>query len=315
WAINLTNDQRPCLVHPLLGGPNSFGAALLSLPEQDDLLNRLESGRVKMLVCLEADPLLEAPQAERFSAALNQLDKLAVLDCLPTQLSAQADLFIPTRTMTESSGTFINNEGRLRRYHQVMEPGEPLKVTGNENHPPREFSSVTPGSDPLAAMTLLQILLEDGSSLDQLHQQLVCEFPRLAGLEKPVSVTGVRVQEAPARNWGRRDLPEQPEGTLQLIVAPARYGSDLLSRFSDKLEPRFVSARIMLNPQDAETRNLQDGDRVVLDMEVGSFTLPLVCHPALAVGCALVENSAALPQLIPGAGISYCQVNREGAYD
>ncbi len=66
-AAELTSEERPCLVHPLLSAPNSFGAALLSPTEPADLLSRLESGLVKMLVCLETDPLLEAPQSSKFA--------------------------------------------------------------------------------------------------------------------------------------------------------------------------------------------------------------------------------------------------------
>ena len=106
-------------------------------------------------------------------------------------------------------------------------------------------------------------------------------------------------------------LPEAPEGALQLIVSPARYGSDLASRHSAKLEPRFPAARLLLNPADAGQLGLQDGGRVVLDSEEGSFTLPLSCSEDLANGCALVENSAALPQLLPGSGIRFCHVGRE----
>ena len=312
-ALKLSNDQRPCLIHPLLGGPNSFGAALLSLPGQEDLLAALESGRVKMLVCIESDPLLEAPQVERFSSTLTRLEKLAVLDYLPTPLSQQADLFIPTRTPIESEGTFINNEGRLRAFSRVMEPGLPISVTGQGDHPVREFSKLTPGDDPLSAISLLQSLLKDSSSMADLHQQLVREFPRLAGLETLSSTDdGVRVQAAPARNGGNKSLPEQPKGTLQLVVSSARYGTDLFSRFADKLEPRMAPARVLVNFQDAEERQLQDGELVVLDTETGSITLPLTCHAQIAVGCVLLENSAALPQLVPGAGFSFCQLSREG---
>lgn len=311
-AMKLSNDRRLCLIYPLLGGPNSFGVALLSLPEQDTLLTRLESGRVKMLICLESDPSLEAPHGERFASALTRLEKLVVLDYLPTPLSQQADLFIPTRTPVESEGTFINNEGRLRPFAKVMEPGLPIRVTSHGEHPPREFSQLTPGSEPISAIWLLQLLLEDESSMADLRQALVQEFPRLVGLDKlSPADDGVRVQAAPARNWGASKLPEQPQGSLQLVVSPARYGSDLFSRFADKLEPRMASARVLVNIKDAQKRKLQGGELVVLDTEAGSFTLPLVCQSDIAAGCVLLENSAALPQLIPGAGFSFCQLSRE----
>lgn len=312
FAQKLSNDQRSCPIYPVLGGPNSFGAALLSLPEQDDMLMRLESGKVKMLVSLESDPLLDAPQSERFAAALTRLDKLVTLDYLPTPLSRHANLFIPTRTPVETDGTFINNEGRLRLFSRVLEPGVPIKDSADGNHPPREFSTETPGSEPVAATALLQLLLKDKSTIDRLRSQMVKAFPRLAGLDRLLaSDSGVRVASAPAREMGEDGLPEQPEGTLQLVVSPARYGSDLFSRFSAKLDARKVGSHVVLNPRDVEVYQLQEGEAVVVDTDCGSFTLPLISDPALAPGCALIENNDSMAQLVPGRGLTYCQIHRE----
>lgn len=313
-AKNLSNDQRPCPVYPVLGGPNSFGAALLSLPEQDDMLSRLESGKVKMLISLETDPLLDAPQSERFAAALTGLDKLVTLDYLPTPLSRDANLFIPTRTPVETVGTFINNEGRLRLFNPVLEPGIPLKESVEGNHPPREFSTETPGGEPVSAVSLLQLLLRDKSSISEIRSLMVKEFPRLAGLEKlSAADIGIRVAAAPARDMGDDNLPEPPEGAFQLIISPARYGSDLFSRFSTKLDVRKVEAQVVMNPVDAEEYRLQEGDGVIIDTDCGSFNLPLACDAALAAGSVLIENNASMAQMVPGRGLAYCQIHREAS--
>lgn len=313
-AQGLGNEERPCPIYPVLGGPNSFGAALLSLPEQDDMLTRLESGKVRMLVCLESDPLLEAPAAERFSAALTQLEILVSLDYLPTPLSKVANLFIPTRSPVECDGTFINNEGRVRMFSQVLEPGIPIRETGQGGHPPREFSTFTPGGEPVAAVSLLQDLLNDGSSLNELREQIAKKFHRLADLGKVSSAeSGFRVAPAPDRDLGRQALPEQPLGTMQLIVSPARYGSDLFSRFSDKLDSRKKTVGVSLHPDDARERGFNEGEMLTIDTDCGSFSLPLNCHPGLAAGCVLLENSDSFAPLVPGRGLAYCQVHREVA--
>ena len=315
-AAGVSNERRPCLIHPVLGGPNSFGCALLSLPEQDNLLTRLESGRVKMLVCLETDPLLEAPEGERFASALTRLDELVVLDYLPTPLSVHATLFIPSSAPVEAAGSFINNEGRLRFFAPVIKPGVPIAVTGAGDHPPREFSVVTVGSDPQPAWQLLQQLLGSQDDLVGLRQRMKDALPRLIGFDElqPGGVS-VRVADADECSLYEDDLLEQPLESLQLLVTPARYGSDLLSRYSDKLTARFATAGLTLNPQDAVARGLSEGDKVVLATADGSFILRLRCAERLAAGCALVENSAAFPQLVPGGGISFCRVGPEVIHD
>lgn len=315
-AIEMSDETRSCLIHPILGGPNSFGSALLSLPEQDDLLTRLESGRIKMLVCLETDPLLEAPEGERFGNALSHLDELVVFDYLPTPLSVHANLFIPTSAPLESAGSFINNEGRQQLFAPVIEPRLPIAVTGGGNHPPREFASEAPGSDPQPAWQLLQTLLGEATDLSAVRQQMSEAVPRLvdfAGLE-PGGV-GCRVNDVDERCLYADELPEQPQGSLQLVVTPARYGSDLLSRFSDKLTSRFAPAQLQLNPIDAAKRNLSDGAPVVLDTDNGSFNLTLSCIDGVAPGCALVENGPAFPQLLPGGKLGFCQVTAGVSHD
>lgn len=311
-ASGIPDTAKPVPIFPVLGAANSFGAALLSLPEQEDLLTRLESGKVRMLVCLESDPLLEAPEGERFSAALTGLERLAVLDCLPTPLSAHADLFIPTCPPAESDGTFLNNEGRLRPYARVIAPGLPVRVTGRGDHPPREFLPATPGGEPLPASVLLQRLLGQEDGPQRLRERLREDLPRLSGLNTciPDPAPQNRVAEAPPRRMSLKEPPEQPDGTLQLIVTPARYGSDLFSRFSRNLEPRLSGNRLLLHPADAQQRGLSVGESVVLDCAGGSYTLPLACPENLARGCAVVANHSGMPQLVPGQGIQFCQVSR-----
>jgi NADH-quinone oxidoreductase subunit G len=315
-AVAASNAERSCLVHPVLGGANSFGAALLSLPEQDDLLTRLETGRIKMLVCFETDPLLEAPEGERFGKALSFLDELVVLDYLPTPLSVHANLFIPTSAPVETAGTFINNEGRQQLFAPVIEPRLPIAVTGEGDHPPREFSHQAPGSDPQPAWQLLQQLLGEETNLDQVRSGLKAAHSRLVEFSdlQPGGVP-CRVADADERSLYADELPAQPAGTLQLIVSPARYGSDLLSRFSDKLQPRFASTCLQLHPQDATELGLTDGMKVVLITDIGKYNLSLCLRDDLTPGCAVVENGSAFPHLVPGGKLQFCRIEAGGNHD
>jgi len=315
-AIDASNEERLCLIHPILGSVNSFGTALLSPPEQDDLLTRLESGRIKMLVCVETDPLLEAPEGERFGKALSKLDQLVVLDYLPTPLTVHAQLFIPTTAPVESAGSFINNEGRQQLFAPVMKPRLPIAVTGGGDHPPREFSPVAPGSEPQPAWQLLLQLMEQPIDLTGVRAQLKKRYARLVDFSKlqPGGVS-CRVSDVDERSVCADELSEQPDGSLQLVVSPARYGSDLFSRFSAKLAPRIAAASLQLSPEDAMEQGLTAGEKVTLNTAIGSYHLTLELVDGLARGCALVENSSAFPHLVPGGTLEFCQINKGGSND
>lgn len=313
-AQRIATDDRACPIYPVLAGANSFGAALLSLPEQDDLMTRLEGDHVRMMICLETDPLVEGPDGKPLGERLARLEKLVVFDYLPTAVAARADTFIPTCPPVEASGTFINSEGRLRRFERVLAPGASLAHKEDGAHPPRAFFLTQPDSEPLPAPRLLQRLLGGETSLAQIQAEMVMDRPRLAALPQlKAGEEGERVAATVARALPEEKLPEQPAGTLQLVVSPARYGSDLLSRYARQLTPRLTTACVYLHPEDAERHGVQEGDRVDLDTRFGRFTLPLALSETLARGCALVENSAALPEPIPGSGISFCRIGRGGA--
>mgnify|MGYP005842478199 CR=1 FL=1 len=316
-ATEVESAERPCLLLPVLAGPNSFGTALLSLPEQDDLPARLDSGRVKMMICLENDPLRESAAAEAFGAALHRLERLVLLDYLPAGLGEQADLFIPTCPVPESSGSYINNEGRMQAFAKVLDPGIPLQEMNQGAHPPREFQRATPGAEPQPASALLLQLLGENLSLQEVRQRMETMHPRLQGLaDLCPGDQGLRVSPAGAeRQLDQRPLPEQPQGTLHLLVSPARYGSDLLSRYANKLQPRFAAARVTLHPADAERLDVGEGDLVTVDAEALSLVLPLRCHAALAPGCVLLEQDPEQTQLVAGAEPAFCRLSRKEDHD
>ncbi|NIQ94628.1 MAG: molybdopterin-dependent oxidoreductase, partial [Desulfuromonadales bacterium] len=97
----------------LLAGPNSFGGAMLAGdgPSFDTLLDAIQEGRVKALVCLESDPFCEAMDTSRAQAALGHIDLLVSIDATPSLAAQRADIFLPARAHTEMAGSYVNNEG------------------------------------------------------------------------------------------------------------------------------------------------------------------------------------------------------------
>jgi len=309
------NDERYCLVHPVLPQVNSFGGGLLEASEQPDLLERLESGRIKALVCLESDPCSEHPEAGRMQLAISRLDYLAVMDYLPTHATKRADLLLPTTTPVEGDGIFINNEGRMQAFGRVLQPGVSLAVTGEGNHPPREFFVETPGSHPRPAWQLLQQLLGDNRPLYDLRLAAEKNEPRLQGLSllqpgdegrRVAPYEHQPVEESTVEIWSQ-------DGDLRLLPVQSRYGSDLASSLSGKLSPRMTGPQLLIHPEEAEKRQLQEGDTVLLKTAQGSFRLPLVCSERMVKGRVIVPWLPGTPLeiFIPG-GLSHpCEIEGE----
>lgn len=104
---------------------NTLGLALLddgigtSMPA---LVQAMEDGRITALVVGENDLFARFEDHRRLAAALRGLDTLVVLDHMVTPSVALATHALPVCTVPESSGTLVNNEGRMQRFYQVLRP-------------------------------------------------------------------------------------------------------------------------------------------------------------------------------------------------
>ena len=117
WAVILKETKGQGGLFYLLSGPNAFGAALPGSPDRSfmDVVEEIERGEVRALVLVESDPFRFFPDRERLEKALKELELLIVLDYAPSGVAQFAHILLPTRTLYEAGGTFVNQAG-LARY-------------------------------------------------------------------------------------------------------------------------------------------------------------------------------------------------------
>jgi NADH-quinone oxidoreductase subunit G len=319
-AAALSSTERPVGAMLLLSGPNSFGGGLLAGdgPDFDTLLDGMLEGRIRALVCLESDPFRDARDPGRVQAALDHLELLASLDATPTLAARHAGIFVPTRTCLESDGCFVNNEGRLQAFAQVLEPGLPLDETSPDGHPPRTFSNITPGSDPWPAWRILARLLGRPEELSSLRREIATADPRFAALaEVAPGTSGIRLTVAGSTPPAVADmLPHcRPAGTLPLLPVPAFVGSGWLDHLTPALAPLRPEPQVQIHPQQATELGLVDGDRAVLTTHLGH------CHVLVRVTANMAPDGVLLPHLlgsaleglVPGGGPLDCRLGREAS--
>ena len=136
----------------LLGGPNGFGAALLSLEHGATSLSRaVAEGKVKGVIAVEADIPTDL---------LKDIPFVAALDWQNTAAVKAARIVLPTTAWVEMDGTYLNNEGRAQRFKKVMNPGMPIKGLDISMHPPRQHTTVVPGGDLHPAWKILVKIIE-----------------------------------------------------------------------------------------------------------------------------------------------------------
>ena len=92
-------------------------------------------GDVKALIFAENDPVATFPDRELLEQALAKVELLIVLDYLDTAVSRKAHVFLPTQTLFEAGGLFVNQEGRIQESPAAYAGGTPILETGGGDHP------------------------------------------------------------------------------------------------------------------------------------------------------------------------------------
>ncbi|MGE4537783.1 MAG: NADH-quinone oxidoreductase subunit NuoG [Desulfovibrio sp.] len=287
----LPTDDRFGLF-PVFAGPGAAGAALCAAsdaPGLADLAAAITAGRVKSLLVVEADPAALSP---RLFAACAGLDTLVVCDCLPTPSAAKATVFLPTTTLFESGGLFLNNEGRLQRAAPVQPAGDPVSRDGGGNHPPRAYDRRLSGTDPRPADRLCR----------ELAAALALDLPErpwqdLAGLGPEGSRADFAALAGLAIETGEESFPAS-EG-LAVVFADALFGTEELGRYAPLATKLAVTEPVLtLHPEDAASLGFADGDSVAVAV------LDRFIHAVARVTPEAARGVAILPRLPQFAGLT-----------
>ncbi|MBT8373090.1 MAG: molybdopterin-dependent oxidoreductase, partial [Deltaproteobacteria bacterium] len=291
----------------LLPGANAFGAGLLSDDEASmlSIIEAIENGNVKALVVVESDPFFQFPDRKRLVQALDTLDLLIVLDYLHSDIVRKAHIFIPTTTLYEADGIFVNQEGRAQMTRQAYSGGIPVAQSGGGHHPPRIYGTGIPGADPKPAwLSITQLADEQFEPKHKavptiLYKRLADIIPLLADVDlaADIPVEGIRFNSG--EKTDRRfttDFSRQPveqtgsTGNLTLIFTDLTFGTEELSSQSECLLELEHEPAVFMHTNEAQSLDLMDGDPVCIQTENGNFRAILRAAENMATGVLVVPR-------------------------
>ncbi len=268
------------LFFPLMG-PNAFAAGRISedLQGVEGLLEKIEAGQVKALVVVENDLWRNHTDRPRLTRALKQLETFILLDHVASGLVDQADIFMPTQTLYETGGLWINHEARLQRAAPVLEGGAAIDVLGRGDHPVRVFENTIPEGTPEAAWKLLSALMNSAAGWDDLGRN---DLPG-AGLErvralmgqlqdgKRVSLTkpGGRGGQPPSASDKTPDMAASAPDALTLLLVDWTFGTEGLSSSSAALAEVTPPPVAKVHPETAVDLGLEEGGGITIAMDAG----------------------------------------------
>ena len=138
---NWIGAQTGASVGYLTEAANTVGAQLVGAMPKSGGLNAgqmLAGPALKACVLLNVEPTLDAANAAAASAAMQAAEMVVVMTPFKNVANEFADVMLPIAPFSETSGTFVNAEGRVQSFHGVVKPlGETrpawkvLRVLGN----------------------------------------------------------------------------------------------------------------------------------------------------------------------------------------
>ncbi|MEJ2728583.1 MAG: NADH-quinone oxidoreductase subunit NuoG [Deltaproteobacteria bacterium] len=299
----------------LMPGANAFCAGLFS--EMGSCMEKtvedIENGAVKALILIESNPFWQFPDRHRLEQALDQLELIVVFDYVGSLAAQKAHIFLPTATLFEVGGVFINQEGRVQAASRLFAGGMPIAQTGEGDHPPRVYGTGIPGCEARAAWQILAVIADVGPHLEEdlrskMWNWLIETIPGFAGLPSigELSDDGIRIQpgEKPAVRFSLQGVAkgEHHADKFEIICVERTFGTEELSAHSGCLKDLAETPVVFMNRSDAQKLDLTDGDRISIELGSGAITATLRAKGNMAAGTLAVPRHNDLDWQLMGTG-------------
>ena len=288
----------------VLPGANAFAAGLLADEKVsvETLVTAIEQGSIKGLILVESNPFWQFPDRQRIEQALQKLELLVVMDYVNSEAVQKADIFVPTTTLYESAGIYVNQEGRAQAVWPAYRGGAPIVQTGAGDHPPRIYDSQIPGGEIQAAWQILAHLIDIGQQLNaedlraDTWQWMVKNesgFRALPDLTH-ISPEGDRfheMQQRPARYVPAQcNSDSKNNGQLEVLPVERTFGTEELCAYSACLKELTNAPRICMHSSDARQLNLSDGGQVAVELNGGAIEARLQLAENMAAGILIIPR-------------------------
>lgn len=222
----------------------------------------ITAGTSRCVVLLDVEVEHDCDNPQMVKKALQHAESvIAITPYASDYLKSTAHILLPASTVTETSGTFVNVEGRWQSFTGASElPGESrpgwkiLRVLGNVME-----------MDGFEYMSTEEVRDELKASFDELQA---------SGLSNAYSTGEVTLPESSSGDEGNG---------VQRIGNVAMYATDSLVRRADSLQKAAVDSiqSIRMNSADADALDVGDGDYITVTQEGGAAKFTVIIDDAI----------------------------------
>ncbi|MDH0380218.1 NADH-quinone oxidoreductase subunit NuoG [Comamonas aquatica] len=120
---NWIAEQTGATVGYLTEAANTVGAQWVKAQPQSNGLNaaQMVAGGLKAAILLNTEPAFDTAAGQQALQGLNKSEMVVTLSPFKANLDV-SDVLLPIAPFTETSGTFVNAEGRVQSFHAVVKP-------------------------------------------------------------------------------------------------------------------------------------------------------------------------------------------------
>ena len=303
--------------------PKEVGLSLMAMVEA------AHAGELKAMYIMGMNPVMSAPDITHVRAGLAKLDFLVVQDIFLSETAELADVVLPAASHFEKDGTVTNVERRVQRVHKVIDPvgesrsdWEVICEIATRMGYEMKYESPAQVMDEISSLTPIY----GGISYDRLENggiQWPCpdkEHPGTQYLFKdkfPIGLGKFQAIEYIPPN-------ELPDEEYPFVLSTGRtlyhWHTGTITRRAKALDAIVPKGYVEINPEDAESLSVSDGEEVKVASRRGEITISAKVSDIVPEGTVFIpfpfrESAANVltnPELNPqakNAALKVCAVN------
>ncbi|HIE21066.1 MAG TPA: hypothetical protein EYP73_00525, partial [Acidimicrobiia bacterium] len=246
-----------------------------------EILAGLASGELRGLVLVGADPVRDGSDPLQAAEALEMAEFVVSIDLFLHDSNRNATVVLPAAGFAEKEGTVTNVEGRVQKVNQIRpSPGQARS----------DWSILDDVAALMGAplgLASAETVFKEITTVAPAYEDLTWEL--LEREERDGVVVPVRGSQAvnhiPVALEGRQ--PETPSGLL-LHQSRTMYDDGVRLRHCPALAPLAPGAVVHLNPVDAQSIGVGEGDRARVSTESGEGEFTVVVDEGTPAGVVYV---------------------------
>ncbi|WP_432821815.1 molybdopterin-dependent oxidoreductase [Trichloromonas sp.] len=224
------------------------------------ILEGIEKGEIKVLYLAATNPAVSFADSGRWQKALDKVDFLVVQDILASGLTELADVVLPGAADVEKNGSVTSLD------HQLSKLGKARKPVGDAREDFEIFAQLYARLAPRAeAVSLAAVIAE--------IKQLVPAYGKATACGGGKCRHAVRSRFVPAEQsmtFSEVKGPDAAAEGLKLLSGKILFHFGTTSTFADGTLVVAPAGYVEMNPADAETCGVKDGDAVKVTSAAGS---------------------------------------------